>query len=425
MKHKLTQILLVEDEPEVQFQLKRFLERFCNTVITADNGEEGLALFKTHRPDIVISDIKMPKMNGIDMANEIKQISKDQVILFTTAHSDSDYFLKAIEMQVDGYILKPVDLHLLKNKLESVAKNIILQKQKQFYENILNDIAQMQESMLAVYDEQMLPIFYNKKLLSFLGYKTLQAFLKEHNALSDKFEKNEECYYLQNRNKYWLEELLSIDSEKRIISMKERDTVKSKMFFISISEKTENNHIVVSFSEITSIVDRKRQYLKDAHTDELTQIHNRTKFNIVFTQTLEKFQQEDISFSIILMDIDHFKKINDRYGHLIGDTILKKFATLIQKNIADKNSLSRWGGEEFVLLLPNCNINDAKDIAEKLRLLIETYDFGVEKKLTCSFGVAKVNKGDSTKSLFQRVDNALYKAKNSGRNSVFVSYEND
>jgi len=423
MKNKLSSILLVEDEPEVQLELKRFLQRYCSTMLTANNGEEGLALFKKYAPDIIISDIKMPKMNGIDMANSIKKISENQVIIFTTAHSDNDYFLKAIEMQVDGYILKPVDLKLLKKKISDISKNIILQKEKKLYENILDDIAQMQDNMLAVFDENKSPIFYNRKLLSFLGYETLQKFLIQHTSLSDTFEMNEECYYPLNNKVHWLDELISIDLEKRIISIQDIHTLESKLFFISISKKTKNNHFVVSFSEITSIFNKKRQYLHDAYTDELTQINNRSKFNILFSQALEKLKEKHTPFSIILMDIDHFKKINDTYGHLVGDNVLKKFTTLIQKNIKDEDSLSRWGGEEFALILPYCTLPDAKNVAEKLRLLIEKYHFGIEIKLTCSFGVAEGENSDTIKSLFKRVDNALYKAKNSGRNSVSINHK--
>ncbi|HHD80941.1 MAG TPA: response regulator, partial [Campylobacterales bacterium] len=113
MKRTFPSILFVEDEPAVRFELERFLQRYSRNVMVATNGEEGLELFKKNMPDIVISDIKMPKMNGIDMAKEMKKLSAEQTIIFTTAHSDNSYFLEAIEMQVYGYILKPVDLGLL------------------------------------------------------------------------------------------------------------------------------------------------------------------------------------------------------------------------------------------------------------------------------------------------------------------------
>ena len=419
MKNKLSTILLVEDESEVRMELKKFLQRYCDNVITAKNGEEGLALFNIHKPEIVISDIKMPKMNGIDMAKKIKKNYLDQIIIFTTAHSDSTYFLEAIEMQVDGYILKPVDLTLLKKKINDIHKNIEAQRQKSLYENILDDIAQMQDNMLAVYDINRVPVFFNKRLLDFLGYKNIESFVEEYKLLSNKFETVDECYYPKsNRNIFWIDEVRNIEPEKRIISMKNKDNKKVKFFLVSLSEQTQSKNIIISFSEITTIVTKKRQYENDAYTDELTQINNRAKFNIIFNQVLEKSQNNKSSLSIILIDIDNFKDVNDSHGHSVGDNVLKKFTTLISNNIRITDEFSRWGGEEFVLLLEDTKIKETHTIAENLRVLIEKHDFGIHKQLTCSFGVSSRVDNDTSESLFERVDRALYKAKNSGRNRV-------
>jgi diguanylate cyclase (GGDEF)-like protein len=422
MNHKLSTILFVEDEPEVRFELKRFLQRYSSNVITADNGEEGLQLFKKHTPDIVISDIKMPKMNGIDMAKAIKKLVPSQTIIFTTAHSDNSYFLEAIEMQVDGYILKPVDLGLLKKKINDFNKNIVLKREKRLYESILDDIAQMQDIMLAVYDQNRLPIFYNKKLLSFLGYDSFQIFLTEYTSLSKKFETDEDCFSTKSHNEIqWIEEIKDIEVDKRIVSMRGTDMLESKFFLVSLSDKTQSNNIIVTFSEVTSIVEKKQQYKQDAYTDELTQIDNRARFNILFEEAIETSKEKQIPLSIILLDIDNFKHINDRHGHVVGDNVLKLFTALILNNIRVEDSFSRWGGEEFVLLLSDTTLKNAKDIAENLRDVIENYDFGIDKKLTCSFGVTVGNEGDTSGSLFERVDKALYKAKNGGRNRVVVS----
>jgi len=422
MNQKLASILFVEDEPEVRFELKRFLQRYSSNVITADNGEEGLQLFKKHRPDIVISDIKMPKMNGIDMAKEIKKLVPSQTIIFTTAHSDNSYFLEAIEMQVDGYILKPVDLSLLKKKIHDLNKNIVLKREKRLYESILEDIAQMQDIMLAVYDQNKLPIFHNKKLLSFLGYESLEIFLTEYNSLSKKFENKEDCYFSEKYNEVeWIEEIKDMEVDKRIVSMRGIGMLESNFFLVSLSDKTQSNNIIVTFSEVTSIVEKKQQYKQDSYTDELTQIDNRARFNILFEEAIENSKEQQSPLSIVLLDIDNFKHINDHYGHAVGDNVLKLFTTLILDNIRIEDSFSRWGGEEFVLLLSDTALQNAKDIAENLRAVIENYDFGIDKKLTCSFGVTVGTEGDTSGSLFEQVDKALYKAKNSGRNRVVVS----
>ena len=421
MNHKLS-ILLVEDEPEVRFELKRFLQRYSSNVITANNGEEGLALFKKHTPDIVISDIKMPKMNGIDMAKAIKKLEPSQTIIFTTAHSDNSYFLEAIEMQVDGYILKPVDLGLLKKKINDLNKNIVLKREKRLYESILEDIAQMQDIMLAVYDQNRVPIFHNKKLLSFLGYESLEIFLTEYNSLSKKFENKEDCYFSEKYNEVeWIEEIKDMEVDKRIVSMRGIGMLESNFFLVSLSDKTQSNNIIVTFSEVTSIVEKQQQYKQDSYTDELTQIDNRARFNILFEEAIENSKEQQSPLSIVLLDIDNFKHINDHYGHAVGDNVLKLFTALILDNIRVEDSFSRWGGEEFVLLLSDTALQDAKDMAENLRVVIENYDFGIDKKLTCSFGVTLGTEGDTSGSLFEQVDKALYKAKNSGRNRVVVS----
>ncbi len=423
MKQKLPTILFVEDEPEVRFELKRFLQRYSRDVMTAGNGEEGLALFQLHTPDIVISDIKMPKMNGIDMAKKIKELSPEQTIIFTTAHSDNNYFLEAIEMQVEGYILKPVDLGLLKKKIHDIHRNIEFEKQKRLYESILNDVAQMQNTMLAVYNKNGLPVFYNKKLLTFLGYASLEEFLNRYESLSKRFEKKEGCFSPDNNEIQWIKEIKGIAEDKRIVSIQDTKLSESKFFLVSLSDKTESQNIIVTFSEVTSIVKEKRQYKHEAYTDELTQINNRTKFNILLDKAIDKSKKDQSNLSIMLLDIDNFKQVNDRHGHTVGDNVLKLFTTLVLKHIRTTDSLSRWGGEEFILLLSGTTLENAKITAEHLRLIIEKYDFGIDKKLTCSFGVTEVHSEDTSKSLFERVDRALYKAKDSGRNRVVIINE--
>ena len=122
-------ILYVEDEKGVQEVLSEVLEMFCETLYTADDGFQGIELFHKHQPDIVITDIKMPVMDGIEMAKKIKEKSSDVSIVFCTAFSDADYFVEAIEMQADGYLLKPIDLKALEKKVLSIIDSIELKKE--------------------------------------------------------------------------------------------------------------------------------------------------------------------------------------------------------------------------------------------------------------------------------------------------------
>ncbi len=126
--HNDITILYVEDEVGIRESLSGFLDFMCNKLYIATDGVHGLELYKEHTPDIVISDIKMPKMNGIEMAKSMKAINPKQHIIFTTAHSESSYFIDTIEMHVDGYILKPVDLEKLEDKIENIIEYIRLKR---------------------------------------------------------------------------------------------------------------------------------------------------------------------------------------------------------------------------------------------------------------------------------------------------------
>ena len=130
-------ILYVEDEELIRTELERFIGRFAKELYTAVDGDDGLEKYKKYSPDIVISDIQMPNKNGLEMANQIKELNPEQSIIFTTAFGENDYFLKAIELQVDGYILKPVDFKILRNKILDISERKETKKQLDLKEKII------------------------------------------------------------------------------------------------------------------------------------------------------------------------------------------------------------------------------------------------------------------------------------------------
>lgn len=157
---------------------------------------------------------------------------------------------------------------------------------------------------------------------------------------------------------------------------------------------------------------------EQASKDNLTGIYNRDKFEELFNSQINLSRREDIPLSLIIFDLDHFKSINDTYGHQAGDIILQEIVTLISKNIKTSDIFARWGGEEFVVLLPETSINGAYHFAEKLRKLIKSHNFSVVGKVTTSFGVGEFNEYENKMTFFEKVDKALYIAKNNGRNRV-------
>lgn len=167
---------------------------------------------------------------------------------------------------------------------------------------------------------------------------------------------------------------------------------------------------------------------KTAATDQLTSLLNRQAFDFVFENALLDAERSRQPLCVALLDIDFFKKVNDKHGHLVGDHVLKEIAMIAKRSLRESDVICRWGGEEFLILLKNCTLEKATSIAENLRLTIENNDFSrttdlARKKLsvTVSMGVAQCKDKESEDSVFERADVALYQAKQNGRNSVYFS----
>ncbi|TNF33302.1 MAG: diguanylate cyclase [Gammaproteobacteria bacterium] len=154
-------------------------------------------------------------------------------------------------------------------------------------------------------------------------------------------------------------------------------------------------------------------------TDKLTQVYNRVRLDEILEQQKHLFQRYQQVFSIVMIDVDFFKKINDQYGHQAGDRVLIEFASLIKNNIRVTDIIGRWGGEEFLMICPGTDMTSAYNLAEKLRRLVEQHAFSVQDGLTASFGVADYYNADmSIETLIARADKALYQAKTGDRNRV-------
>ncbi len=153
-------------------------------------------------------------------------------------------------------------------------------------------------------------------------------------------------------------------------------------------------------------------------TDCLTNCYNRRFFMQKLEEEIERAKRNGNKFSLIMLDIDRFKSINDRFGHNAGDLVLKSMAEMIKNRIRKIDTLARWGGEEFVLLLPDTPVENAARLAEELRESLSRMDIQGVGRVTASFGVAGYCPGDSVDSLVNKADNMMYEAKAAGRNCV-------
>jgi len=192
---------------------------------------------------------------------------------------------------------------------------------------------------------------------------------------------------------------------------------------INLSLFTLITALVIFITNITvSTYQKKLETM--ATTDKLTGVYNRQAFDILFNQTLREIHREYVPVSMVILDLDHFKNINDTLGHLAGDEVLKHVVGVARSSIRDSDLLFRWGGEEFIVILKKCGLDMAFDMAEKIRLRIVNSPAGFGGRsitVTVSLGVAEYVKDESEDSLLRRVDEALYRAKQKGRNRVEMS----
>jgi diguanylate cyclase (GGDEF)-like protein len=160
-----------------------------------------------------------------------------------------------------------------------------------------------------------------------------------------------------------------------------------------------------------------------AHRDALTGLFNRRKFDALCNAEIARSARYATPLALIMVDIDHFKSVNDRHGHLVGDDVLVDVARVLAEQVRASDALCRWGGEEFMILAPHVDLNAAVQMAEKLCAVVAAADFGDAGPITCSIGLAALRDRDDVIDLVTRADACLYRAKRSGRNRVVWQFD--
>lgn len=260
----------------------------------------------------------------------------------------------------------------------------------------------------------------NGSFFSFFNYETIEAFKKEHECICDFFDKVDELEYLHDKKidgQLWPFYLIEHTDIKHKVQM----TIDTKTLYFTIKARQLEgslNKVLVELSDITEVEMQKKSFEKLAITDKLTGLNNRFKFDILCVHAINNAKRYNEPLSLIMFDIDFFKNVNDTYGHNVGDITLQHVAQTISQRLRSSDIFARWGGEEFMILLPKSGYDEAMKLAEDLRRAIESEVFDTIEHITISFGVAVMEPDDDEASLQQRADKALYKAKNEGRNRV-------
>jgi len=247
----------------------------------------------------------------------------------------------------------------------------------------------------------------NKNFLEFFKANSISDFLQEHKCVCELFQDKEGYFSLSTieNDTLWTDYIANSKEEQKVsILYKDNHT-----YAFNILVKKINDNSLVVFTNITAL--EREASLKDlAYYDYLTHIYNRKMFDKLYIKELENRKRHGDSLSLIMFDIDHFKSINDTYGHDVGDKVLVALTKLVSEHLRANDIFARWGGEEFLVLLPRTDKAIAYDKALQLRQIIEEYDNQIPN-FTVSFGVTQITSYDKEHSALIRVDNALYQAK--------------
>ena len=479
-----TKILLVEDsESQLEF-LREGLSKNGFTVETAKNGAEAYKKLFECLPDLVLSDIMMPVIDGYQLCRLIKnkeETKKIPVILLTILDKKIDSFWgKKAGAQL--FLSKSIDIEeLVRNINATIRRYPVTDEYKTaIAEGSTSDNSAQSQLNTILNDLLLKSVFANefRNLSDFMNYERilveklfslLSSFVEYsvagiYFASPDDFSEN--ILYLdtlgRNLSKNLLsdiqydffrklEEIKSIRDNKfevvRILLGKEMEynfnDMKSKIIIPLVFDKkliggicfytrqdidySSFRYFDIMISELLAIFKLKYQYNeKDFMSvlDGLTGLYNRRQFEIGLEQEYNRTKRHPSDFSLAIMDIDFFKKVNDTYGHQYGDYVLKTVADLLKQSFRKTDLLYRYGGEEMVIIMPETNIEGAIIPVQRLRRMVEDYDFeynGVKSKVTISIGLTmNYQEFNSAADLLKSADDALYKAKEDGRNRVVL-----
>ena len=422
-------ILIVEDEKIIALDLQRRLERFGYSVIgMASDGQEAITLARERSPDIILMDIMLAgSMDGIEAAKQIRSQLAIPVI-FLTAYTDEKTLERAKEVEPFGYILKPfkerelyttIDIALYKNSIDKK-----LRKQERLFSAILHSI---NDGIIAT-DTEMAVGFMNKVAEGITGWT--EAAAKGRHAAG----------------------ILSILDQRtqRALLASAPPNVDEKPFFFNeavirnavgqsllvdgsitrIHEKeNESDGFLITLRDITEIKRMSETIDYQASHDNLTGLSNREEFSFMLNELLASLRTSDARHALLVIDIDRFKVINDTCGSMAGDELLRQIASHVQANISRKDISARIGGDEFAIILRDCEPEDSINVAKRLKAAVEARKFAWQASVfpvTLSIGVVSLSQeSEDTHTVLAAADDACHLSKEEGGNRVNVFHAKD
>jgi diguanylate cyclase (GGDEF)-like protein len=406
------EILLVEDDPTFSHLMSHMLSRHGGKVEAALNGADGLLLFEQRHFPIVITDINLPGMSGLELAGRIKGVNPETQIIATSASCETNCLVSAIELGFTDYFIKPFKIEKLlwavKKCEDMITCRLRLEDERGKFKTVVDSLGEG----IAIKDLDYRIQYQNRTMIEMFGDRTgavcYAAFgIKEPCpgcptilALKDgQTHSASRSYTINNRT-------LHIESTASLIRDSQGVVTGTVEIIRDISERIENENII-----------REMAFL-----DPLTGLANRRLFQDRLDQAIAKSNRYGMQFGLMVLDLDNFKEINDSFGHEAGDKVLREAADRIRACCKrDLDTISRLGGDEFCIICTDCNGREQLDYisGQLLNQFKQPFQLGdTEVEVTTSIGISIFpENGTEAKELEIASDRAMYAAKKAGRNT--------
>ncbi len=456
-------VLIVEDDPVSAMLVQRLLMAQGIHTDRAIDGVAAIQMHAEHKYRLVISDWMMPKLSGVDLCRELRRVGGSYVyFILCSAKGQRADRIEAFEAGVDDFLSKPLDRSELDSRLK-VARRILqsehnLQIQTAELESAARSLSDMNESLgLAsrrfeglfnglpvacfTFDESGLVHEWNRGAQRIFGVAGFEAFQKpvwevlnrsgetpwNRDKVAEVFAGAEQPTFdwiftlADGSQKYLACSLICLRSASgQAVGAvcANLDITERKLAERRIAEQIEQiNEFASQLATQKNALEEMNERLNVlAVTDGLTGLWNHRRFQELLEETFATHDRRGEAFSLILLDIDHFKRFNDDFGHQVGDEVLKGMGNVLRKCARQFELPARYGGEEFAVILEGCNEEDAMRAAERFRAQIAANQSS-DKNVTASLGVATCHpRSSNPKDLIAQADGALYYSKQAGRN---------
>jgi len=411
------EILVVDDNLINLKVLTQVLSTNGYIVRGASSGEEAFLHIQEKTPDLILLDVQMPGLDGFEVCQQLKKSpdTADVPVIFITATDTVESKIKGFEVGASDYIPRPLQmpevLARVKNQLTA----------RQFYRQVEDEKDRLKKVLAALPVPYLLSSIDTGMLIEMNDHACQVLGIPQENV---KKTHAKDVYATPEKRKGMLKKL----KQSKLISNEELDLKRAsgEVFTALISATPlrllDENVFFVAFNDIAERKKMEQALEEAARTDYLTGTLNRRALSARAIDEKQRSKRNKKPISILMLDIDHFKKINDTFGHEVGDDALKELVLLIGETLRTSDALGRVGGEEFVLLLPETSFEGAKVLAERIRTRIENNVLKTsddqELTMTVSGGLAEWSADQSYEEVLNLADERLYKAKNAGRNRI-------